>query len=490
MNNDEFKLDQFASSGKANTEPLPEAEENEIDFNSFLNKSSDKEYDLNTFAAKTEADEEPAGSMEFFDVVSEPQAPQDENQAEDEFSFDTETENKGQLDDSNLTDDFVIGKDFFIDSTEADVVASEVRKKSKKKRKKKSDSAGKSCLLAVIWMALIFVISISAAASILYFGMDYLGVGFDTDATAEIQIVVEDGEGAKAIAQKLKDAGIIDSPLFFRFYAHQSGHDVKFQHGIYYFTKQDSYEDIAEALSKQGVIATAVKVTIPEGFDIDEIAQLLEENKVCTADQFKEAVNNVDSSKYNVSFIEEPKSQAEGVHYSLEGFLFPDTYEFYATNDKSGAEQAIKKMLQNMDKKFTPEMRARAKEMGYSMNDILTLASIIEMESSVAEYADKQKVSAVFHNRLKSDSYPNLQSDPTSQYPYNTDLYDTYKAVGLAPGAYCSPGLDSIKAALYPDEKCTAYYFVTDKDMKFYFNNTLTEHNNTILKLKRAGLWV
>lgn len=478
MDNNEFKLDEFASRGK---DPEPTQKE-EFDFSMFMTK-----------AQKQEAEAVDSDILQFDDFASNSANVSVNSESNiipgDEITF--ASDEKGNLDDRNLSDDFVIGKDFFIDSTEADeMVVPEQKPKPVSKKKRKKQSTGKSCLFAVIWMAAIFVISISAAASILYFGMDYLGVGFDNDATVEIQIVVEEGTGAKEIAEMLKEAGIIDSPTFFRFYARQSGHDVKFQHGIYYFTKQDSYEDIAEALCKQGVIATSAKVTIPEGFDIDEIAIRLEEHKICTADQFKAAVNNIDSSKYDVSFLDELQTQADGVHYILEGFLFPDTYELYCTNDKSGAEQAIKKMLQNMDKKFTPEMRARAKELGYTMNEILTLASVIEMESSVADYSDKQKVSAVFHNRLKSENYPNLQSDPTSEYPYNPEFYDTYKAEGLAPGAYCSPSLDSIKAALYPDESCTAYYFVTDKDMTFYFNNTLQEHNNTILKLKRAGLWV
>ncbi len=478
MDNNGFKFGEFAS-GNNNGELNKTASgtQEEFDLNGFSKTAADNNYDINAFSEydisleDTEF-EQNKGSIEFFDGLSK------------------EPDVDGNLDDRNLSDDFVIGKDFFIDSTEADgmVIPTEPKTVPNKKKAKKQ-STGKSCLLAVVWMVLILVISVSAALGIMHFGMDYLGVGLDDDATVEIEVVIEEGAGTKEIAQTLKEAGIIDSPLFFRFYARQSGQDKKFKHGIYYFTKQDSYEDIAETLAKKGAIAASVKVTIPEGLNVDEIAEILEENKICTVAQFKEAVNEATFSKYNVSFMDELKTQADGVHYILEGFLFPDTYELYATNDKTGAEQAIKKMLQNMDKKFTPEMYERAKEMGYSMNEVLTIASMVEMEASVADYPDKQKVSAVFQNRLKSKDYPKLQSNPTSDYPYNTDRYDTYKISGLAPGAYCSPSLDSINAALYPDEKCKAYYFVTDKDMNFYFNNTLTEHSNTILNLKRKGLW-
>lgn len=398
----------------------------------------------------------------------------------------------GALDDSRLSDDFVIGQDFFIDSADADEIAPEEKKASPKKRKKKKTSAGKGCLVAIIWMAAILIISISAAATILYFGIDYLGVNFDADSAEEnIEIVVEEGTSAKDVAQKLKDKGVIDSPLFFRFYSSRSGFAAKFRDGIYYFSKQDSYEDIAEKLTKQGTQAESVKVTIPEGWNIDKIAARLEENKVCTAAQFKAAVNEATYDKYPFEFMKGIKDETQGVHYRLEGYLFPDTYYFYQTNNKSGAEQAIKKMLQNFDNKLIPSMRIHAEKRGVSIHDVLTMASIIEMEASVADYSDKQRVSAVFWNRI--DNWGDnafLQSDPTTKYKYNIDRYDTYKAVGLAPGAYCSPGIDAIKAALYPTENSGEFFFVTDKNMKFYFTKTNDEHNSIIRDLKNKGLWL
>lgn len=400
------------------------------------------------------------------------------------------TEAEGELDDSNLSEDFVIGKDFFIDSSEADNIEFDEKSRLKKKKAKKKVSAGKSCLTSVIWMAAILVIAIAAASLLLYFGMDYLGVTLSKSTTEEIEVVIDEGTSAKEIAEILKEKDIISSSLFFRFYAKQGGHDSKFQYGIYYFSKQDSYEDIAEALVKKGAHGTEVTVTIPEGWTIDQIAERLEANGVCSASDFKAAVNEADYNKYPFEFMKNIRTPAQGVHYKLEGYLFPDTYRFYDTNDKSGAEQAIKKMLTRFDQMVTPEMRARAAELKYSLHDILTLSSVIELESSVAELADKQKVSAVFWNRLNNwGETAKLQSDPTQKYPYNKEKYDTYKAEGLAPGAYCSPSIDSIRAALYPDENCKAYYFVTDKNMKFYFNETYDGHNSTIKKLKKDGLW-
>ncbi len=436
-------------------------------------------------------------SEEFFDDGDFKIGKTEEKPQNSDFPFAVaDDDTTGGLDDTNLSDDFVIGQDFFIDSADADKVASEESKHKgetrKKKKHKKKASAGSGCLIAVIWMAVILVVSIAAASTILYFGKDYLGFNLDPDSAEEnIEIVVAEGTSAKEIAEMLEKKGVIDSPLFFRFYASRSGYAAKFRDGIYYFSKQDSYEDIAEKLTKQGTQAQQIKVTIPEGWSIDQIAERLEANSVCTAAQFKQAVNEASFDKYNFEFMKGIKTESQGVHYRLEGYLYPDTYYFYQTNNKAGAEQAIKKMLENFDNKVTPSMRIRADELGISLHDIITMASMLELEAGSGTYADKQTVSSVFWNRINDwgdGAY--LQSDPTSKYKYNTERYDTYKAVGLAPGAYCSPSVESINAALYPTENSEYYFFVTDKNMKFYFNKTNSEHNQTISSLKKQGLWL
>lgn len=407
----------------------------------------------------------------------------------------------GGLEFGNLSDDFVIGQDFFINDTGE---ASEVPESHpsmasrsnaatrKKKKKKKSNTTSKGCLGAVIWLALILVTAIGLSAVIIYLGSDYLGISTAAGSAINKEIVIPKGTTTHAIADKLEDEGIIKSSLFFRLYAKSKHFDSKFQYGIYYFCRQDSYEDIAEALTKEGEHADEVRVTIPEGYTVDQIAELLKKNGICSEEDFKTAVNEATAEKYNFKFMSNIAMQNGGVHYRLEGYLFPDTYFFYNTGDKAGAEQAIKKMLQNLDDKFTAEMYERANATGHSVHEILTMASIIEMEAGVGSYEEKQKVSAVFWNRINvpgNETGGKLQSDPTKNYKYNKDRYDTYEITGLAPGAYCSPGLESIMAALYPDETCKALYFVTDKDMKFYYNNTLSEHNKTINSLKKSGKW-
>ncbi len=470
----------------------PNSKDIEIDLDAFK-----IEEDINLDTATYSDDDTIKISEDVFDsaTIVIPNVDEDSDATVDLSKF-AVADDEGNLDDSRLSEDFVIGQDFFIDSTEADSITQEENESKpedkKKKRKKRKSSAGAGCLMAVIWMAAILIISFTSAAIILYFGMDYLGISMDEDSAIEnIEIVVTEGTSATEIAEMLEEKGIISSASFFRFYASRGGHAAKFRDGVYYFSKQDSYEDIVDKLTKQGKQAAAVRVTIPEGWTIDKIADRLEENKICSAQQFKEAVNEATYEKYNYEFMKGIKQESQGVHYRLEGYLFPVTYDFYQTNDKSGAEQVIKKMLDNFDKKLIPELRIKAEERGVSIHDIVTMASMIEMEASVANYSDKQKVSAVFWNRINEwGDKAYLQSDPTRNYRYNTNSYDTYQIVGLAPGAYCSPSIDSIKAAVFPDPESKEFFFVTDKNMKFYFTKTDKEHEKVIKDLKKQGLWI
>ena len=154
----------------------------------------------------------------------------------------------------------------------------------------------------------------------------------------------------------------------------------------------------------------------------------------------------------------------------------------------------VEKMIKQTESKITDDMYKRAEELGYSMNEILTLASIVQMESGQS-IEHMPSVAAVFYNRLDSKDFSTLGSSPTCYYgeSFKNDdgRYDTYKAKGLPPGPLCSPGIDAIKAVLYPaNDKEGFYYFVTDKDGNFYFHKTLAEQNATIAKLKQGDNWV
>lgn len=230
-----------------------------------------------------------------------------------------------------------------------------------------------------------------------------------------------------------------------------------------------------------------VRITFPEGLTVTQMALLLDENNVCSFDGFISAVNNTDIAEYK--FLEEIDNSSKRA-FLLEGYLFPDTYEFYF-NEKP--EKVLSRFLKNTEKKLTEDMYKRAEELGYTMDEILAIASLIQKEADIEK--EMNKVSSVFHNRLNA-SYNRLESDVTIHYiekyvkPYidgdknrYNELYNTYKCYGLPAGPICNPGIASIKAALNPEETDYMFFF-TDKDMNYYYSKTYKEHKTKWNNLK------
>lgn len=231
-----------------------------------------------------------------------------------------------------------------------------------------------------------------------------------------------------------------------------------------------------------------VRITFPEGTDVVEAALKLEENGVCSKDEFISAVNDTASDNKFIQSITNPEERP----YLLEGYIFPDTYDFYIGE---GGQAALGRFLKNTEAKLTDDMYARADELGMTMDEVITLASIIQKEASPEVMA---KVSSVLHNRLESPSYPRLQCDATYLYlkdsvkPYlgeeNADRYDkfynTYDCFGLPSGAITNPGIAAINAALYPEDT-DYFFFVTDSNGNYYFAKTYAEH---LENCKTAGL--
>ena len=269
-------------------------------------------------------------------------------------------------------------------------------------------------------------------------------------------------------------------------YSKIKGADGNYQFGVYEIKDSQSYSSIINTLKEPGNSGSVANVTIPEGYSVKKIGALLEKNGVCTQTEFISAVKN---AEFDYSFIKDIPTHS--VYYRLEGYLYPDTYTLYTNSDgKSGeecAKKAVDKMLKEMSNILTDDVKATAKKRGYTVHQILTMASVVELEAS-GNPNDMAKVAKVFYNRLKwTDQPARLGSTPTADYPdsrYNTNKYE-----GLPPGPLCSPSKAAIKAALNPDTSIKANYFVTDKNMKFYYTNTLSEHNALIEKLKSEGLW-
>lgn len=260
-------------------------------------------------------------------------------------------------------------------------------------------------------------------------------------------------------------------------------------------SKEDIKEDIEEILPTTATttaIPTA-RVTFPEGFTVVQIAERLQENSVCSAAEFISLVNDEEfimSLGYTFTSYVPEADRA----YILEGYVFPDTYEFYL-NDS--AENVLKKILSNTSAKLKGAYSVRAEELGYTLDEIVTMASIIQEEAYTDE--SMKLISSVLHNRINSPDYGKLQCDVTINYvndyitssPYlfgdmekYKELYNTYKCNGLPEGPICCPGIAAIEAALYPEDT-NYFFFVTDKDWNYYFNESYSSH---LEKCREIGL--
>ena len=324
--------------------------------------------------------------------------------------------------------------------------------------------------------------SVGLAFGVIYAGADYMGIGFGRGS--DVTIEIEQGMSTEQIAEELKEAGAVKIPLLFRVYAKFKHYDSQFKYGVYSFNTEAGYEAISQMLIEEGALAQSVKVTIPEMSSIDDIAEILEENGVCTKSDF---INEVQNGEFGYDFIDD--IPVDNVYYRLEGYLFPETYDFYNFDSEECAHLAVEKMLKTLDDKLTDGMMQKISESGYTLHEIMTMASIVELEAGGSP-DEMANVAAVFYNRLESDDFTTLGSSPTRKYPYGGGKYNTYESPGLPPGPLCSPSLKSIEASIEPTEDFDYYYFVTDASMKFYYNKTLAEHNSTIARLQAANNWI
>lgn len=380
-------------------------------------------------------------------------------------------------------DDFVIGKGFVVDETSA-----ATGEKPEKKRRKGSPSIVKN----IIWIVAIFAVSIGVAFGVIYVGADYLGLGFGRgkDQTIEIQ----PGSATSQIAEQLEEVGAVKCPLAFRLYSKIKKYDSQYKYGVYTFRTDAGYDVIAEMLMNEGAKAeTAKGVKIPEMATVDDIAQILADAGVCEKADF---YNEIRNGEFDYDFVEE--IPADSVYYRLEGYLYPETYDFYNYDSAECAHLAIEKMLATFEERVAGEVREKLDgNSDYTFHELVTMASLIESEAGNAGDEDRSKVARLFFNRLEGVNWEGpkyLQTDPSTKYypggNKKNRRYNTYENEGLPPGPIGSPSLRSLKAAVNPTEGFTMTYFVTDSNGKFYYNDTLAAHNKIIAELKSKGLWI
>ena len=350
------------------------------------------------------------------------------------------------------------------------------------KRKKRLNTAY-NWLITIVWVSAVLAVSVFIASFALSSINDL--VGFNKESR-EVEITIPEGYGLSEIAELLENKGIIDEPFTFEVYARVKDMESKLAPGTYMLNSNLGYDQIFQSLKIKEVPKNIVKVNFYEGMRLTEIAKRLEENGVCGYEEFIEAAKT-ESFEYE---FETMMGTSEYIYYKWEGYLFPDTYEFYTD---STPRSVIAKFIDNFNNKITTEYYERMQELGMDLDEVITLASVIQSEAAYME--DMEKVSSAFHNRLAPGSgLPGLQSDVTWFYyeqeimPHIEDAelsdkyhvsYDTYYKSGLPVGPICNPGMNAIKAALYPEDT-NYYYFVTDKYGKFYYGSTQAEHEYNV----------
>ncbi len=313
--------------------------------------------------------------------------------------------------------------------------------------------------------------------------------------TSDVVIKVEIPEGSsyKDIIDILHDNDLIKQKMLCNIFAKFRNYDdekYEYLSGVYYLDRSMGVEGMLNKCMAAPETAETVKLGFPEGWTITQIFEKLEKYEVCRTDRLYSALDNVD---YEFDFVRSLTASDER-YQLLEGYIFPDTYDFYIDAD---ANYVIRKFLSNFNDRWTDEYQARADKLGYTMDEIITIASIIQKEA--ADSKQMKIVSSVIHNRLKNSvKFPTLGCDSTAIYVsnyvtkivggakgnYYLSKYDTAANKGLPPGPICNPGIDAIEAALYPSDS-DYYYFLHDNSGKIYMAKTQQEHeSNYVLAIK------
>lgn len=286
--------------------------------------------------------------------------------------------------------------------------------------------------------------------------------------------VIHAGETFNELTTRLKSKGIIASTTRFRLYIRMTRSDKRLRAGEYRLSATMTPAQILDVLVQGRSIL--YRLTIPEGYTIVQIAQEVARQNLGTAEDIHKLA------------ADPLVAQSHGIEaQTLEGYLFPDTYYFAKDVEP---RKIIAKMVERFKAQLQPVWEQRAKELNFSVHQIVTLASIIEKETGAP--SERPIIASVFHNRLKKKM--RLESDPTVIYGIpNFDgnikrhhlqtrtAYNTYKIRGLPPGPIANPGSASIEAALYPDQT-DFLYFVAKKDGTHHFSTNIKDHNRAVRK--------
>lgn len=362
-------------------------------------------------------------------------------------------------------------------------------------------------LVTGVWLAIVLAIGVTLGRMIWVIAADVLAFGKDDQV---VTVTIEDEDSLDTIAEKLKNAGLIRYPSVFKLYADLT-HVVEenaISPGTYDLNTMYDYNALVDSMHAYSPVREVVEVTIPEGYNCAQLFALLEEKGVCTVAELEDYAANGELDDY--WFLE---GVERGSKYCLEGYLFPDTYKFYTNDDP---ERVLEKFLDDFDYRFTDLLKQRITELnehlseimarnGYSeeeiqqrqvtIREITIIASLIEKES--ANNAESYTISSVIYNRLYNWSFPpylNIdaalvyalgtgealtEEDKQVDTPYNTYLYQ-----GLVPGPIANPGLNSLNAALVPEDTNYYYYALDPSTNEHHFSATQSDHNQFLASLE------
>ncbi len=506
-----FKLDIEPSDSEKNEDELAFDKDNSDVSEKGNSNSKDNSSGIDTEAPSRMMADDFSEKYSLHKYTDADQIEEDDNSADLKF----DGEERAIVDDSDEISSFSNAEQKHRMDREERKAIRAYKKSDKKRQKEKAEK--NSAMFRTIWFCMVLAVS-TVLGMFLWNGIsDLLGISRPQEGET---IIVEVPENAnfEQIVTLLTENQLIKDEDFFRLYATFTNSTDGFEEGIKTMRSNMDYEEILNTLQSGPSRSQTVTVQFKEGMSVRQIAEALEDKKVCKADKFLELCNS-DIFDEDYPFLAEiPKN--EQCVYKLEGYLFPDTYEFYIGED---AEESIRRFLNNFEYKICTStstvsgytdavsIETVIKDKGMTINDVIKMSALVQAEA--ANINDMYVVSSVFYNRLDTVDYggvspygdydlDKLKSDATLYYPYDAqeDIpaevvatfksnYNTYNISGLPPGAICNPGLDAIDAAIYPDN--TEYYYFCHKaptatdGAKPYYATTFAEHQ---VNMAEAGL--
>lgn len=370
------------------------------------------------------------------------------------------------------------------------------KKKKAEKRELKARNRRNRRMFRIMWWVSIVLIGVMFSTYIITGMNDLLAINRTDSSTVTVQIPKD--PTINSVTDALVRAGVIKEPSYFKMFASLTKSGDDFIQGTYELRKNMDYQAIITNLKGNTNRTDTIEVTIIEGMSVIELAdKLVAEGALADKDKFLELCAS-DKFDDDFDFIGAIKNSGER-YYKLEGYLYPDKYEFYANDDPMNiiykllnnyeAKLYTKQAFDGYDKLYSVNKMLEKIDSPYTLDQIMTIASIIQAEAANKE--DMYYVSSIIHNRLTADDYmgvANLSLDSTQFYPYRSadkvpvsagkdfkSRYDTYTLRGLPPGPICNPGMDAIKAALQP-YNTSYYYFCHDSDGMPLYASTIYEH--------------